>query len=289
MAISASDVKKLRDQTGAGMMDCKTALEEANGNFEEAVTILRKKGLASAAKKAGRATSEGLIGQALSADRAIGTLVEVNCESDFVARTDDFQQLVKDVLAEIEKAGDAANDAWLKDPAGPVHQRVAAAIGKLGENMAVPRFVRFARQGYVGQYIHLGGKIGVQVEFGGVTPSIAAREEFATLVKEIAMQIAAASPQYASREAIPADLLEKERDIYRAQMKGSGKPENVIDKIVEGKLGSFYGQFVLPDQPSIRDPKMTVKDVVAAAGKALGAPVTITRFARLKVGEASAL
>jgi elongation factor Ts len=287
MAISASDVKKLRDQTGAGMMDCKTALEEASGNFEEAVTILRKKGLASAAKKAGRATSEGLIGQALSADRSTGTLVEVNCESDFVARTDDFQQLVKDVLAEIDQAGDAATDAWLKDPAGPVHQRVAAAIGKLGENMAVPRFVRYARQGYVGQYIHMGGKIGVQVEFGGVTPAIAAREEFATLVKEIAMQIAAASPQYASREAIPTDLLDKEREIYRAQMKDSGKPANVIDKIVDGKLGSFYSQFVLPDQPSIRDPKMSVKEVVAAAGKALGAPVTVTRFARLKVGETS--
>ena len=150
MAISASDVKKLRDQTGAGMMDCKNALEEANGDFEAAVTILRKKGLASAAKKAGRTTSEGLIGHALSADHGSGTLVEVNCESDFVARTEDFQQLVKDVLAEIEKAGDRATDAWLQDAGGPVQQRVAAAIGKLGENMAVPRFVRYAGPGLRG-------------------------------------------------------------------------------------------------------------------------------------------
>jgi elongation factor Ts len=285
MAISASDVKKLRDQTGAGMMDCKNALEAANGNFEEAVTILRKKGLATAAKKAGRATSEGLIGHSLSPDHAAGTLVEVNCESDFVARTDDFQQLLKDVLAEIEQAGDRATEAWLQDPSGPVQQRVAAAIAKLGENMAAPRFVRYAGQGYVGQYIHLGGKIGVQVEFAGATPAIAAREEFTTLVKEIAMQIAAANPQFVSRDAIPADLLEKERDIYRSQMKDSGKPPNVIDKIVDGKLGSYYSQFVLPDQPSIRDPKMSVKDVVAAASKSLGTPVTITRFARLKVGE----
>ena len=139
MAISASDVKKLRDQTGAGMMDCKNALEEANGNVEEAVTILRKKGLASAAKKAGRTTSEGVIGHSLSADHRTGIFVEVNCESDFVARTDDFQQLVQDVLAEIEKAGDRASDEWLKEPNGPVQQRVAAAIGKLGENMAAPR------------------------------------------------------------------------------------------------------------------------------------------------------
>jgi elongation factor Ts len=285
MAISASDVKKLRDQTGAGMMDCKNALEEANGNVEEAVTILRKKGLATAAKKAGRATSEGLIGHSISPDRSTGTLVEVNCESDFVARTDDFQQLMRDVLAEIDKAGDRATDAWLQDPNGPVQQLVAAAIAKLGENMAAPRFVRYSGQGYVGQYIHLGGKIGVQVEFAGATPAIAAREEFTTLVKEIAMQIAAASPQFVAREAIPAATLDKEREIYRSQMKDSGKPANVIDKIVEGKLGSYYSQFVLPDQPSIRDPKMSVKDVIAATSKSLGGAVTITRFARLKVGE----
>jgi elongation factor Ts len=278
-------VKKLRDQTGAGMMECKNALTEANGSFEEATTILRKRGLASVAKKAGRTTSEGLIGSRLSADRSRGILVEVNCESDFVARTPDFQELIQDVLTEIDNAGDAATDTWLADPQGPVLKRVAPVIAKLGENMAVPRFVRYAGRGYVGQYIHMGGKIGVQVEFGGVTPDVAGRDEFQTLVKEIAMQIAAASPGYASRDAVPADLLDKERSIYRAQMENSGKPPNVIDKIVEGKLGSFYQQVVLPDQPSIRDPKMTVKDVVGAANKALGASVTVTRFARLKVGE----
>jgi elongation factor Ts len=288
MAISAAEVKKLRDQTGAGMMDCKAALEEANGDFDNANTILRKRGLASAAKEAGRATSEGLIGNAVSPDHSTGVLVEVNCESDFVARTDDFQQLIKDIIAEINKAGDAANQAWLKDPNGPVHPLVAAAIAKLGENMAVPRFVRYAGRGYVGQYIHLGGKLGVQVEFSGVTPDIAAKEEFATLVKEIAMQVAAASPSYSTRGEVPADALEKEKAIYRGQMENSGKPANVLDKIIEGKLGSFYSQVVLPDQPSIRDPKMTVKDVLAAANRTLGASVTVSRFARLKVGESVA-
>src|SRR5947207_8351208 len=200
MTISAADVKKLRDQTGAGMMDCKAALAEASGNFQEATDILRKKGLASAAKKAGRSTSEGVIGRTTSPDHSTGILVEVNCEADFAARTDDFQQLGKDVLREIERAGEGATDAWLKDPNGPVQQRVAAAIGKMGENMAVPRFVRYGGQGYVGQYIHMGGKIGVQVEFAGLTPDLAKREEFTTLVKEIAMQIAAASPQFVSRE-----------------------------------------------------------------------------------------
>jgi len=285
MAISAADVKKLRDQTGAGMMDCKNALQKANGSFEDATTLLRKQGLASAAKKAGRATSEGVIGQLLAADHHSGVLVEVNCESDFVARTDDFQQLVSDVIDEIEAAGDAATEAWLEDPTGPIRQRVAASIGKMGENMAVPRFVRYVGHGYVGQYIHLGGKLGVQVEFGGVTPDQTRRAEFATLVKEIAMQIAAANPTYATRDAVPAEVLEKERSIYRGQMEGSGKPAQVIDKIVEGKLGSFYAQVVLPDQASIRDPKTTVAAVIAAAGKALGAKIAVNRFARLKVGE----
>jgi elongation factor Ts len=285
MTITAEQVKKLRDQTGAGMMECKTALSEANGDFEEANTILRKRGLASAAKKAGRATSEGLIGHSLSGDHATGTLVEVNCESDFVARTDDFQQLIKDVLAEIERTGEAATEAWLKDPDGPVRRRVAASIAKLGENMGVSRFVRYSGRGYVGQYLHPGNKVGVQVEFSGVTPAISSRDEFTTLVKEIAMQIAAASPGYVSREAVPAEVVEKERVIYRAQMETSGKPAQVIDKIVEGKLGSFYQQTVLPEQPSIRDPKMAVKDVLAAANRVLGSSVSVTRFARLKVGE----
>jgi elongation factor Ts len=212
-AITADMVKKLRDQTGAGMMECKSALAEANGDFEEANTILRKRGLASAAKKAGRTASEGLIAHRVAADHGSGTLVEVNCESDFVARTPDFQELMQGVLDEIEKAGDAANEAWLKHPNGPVQKLIAAKIAKLGENMAVSRFVRYAGKGYVGQYIHMGGKIGVQVELSGVTPELGARDEFSALVKEIAMQIAAASPGYVSREAVPAELLDKERGI----------------------------------------------------------------------------
>jgi elongation factor Ts len=285
--ITAADVKKLRDQTGAGMMECKNALTEASGDFEEATTILRKRGLASAAKKAGRATSEGLIGSRLSADHSSGILVEVNCESDFVARTPDFQELIDSVLTEIEKAGDAADAAWLADANGVVAKLVAAKIAKLGENMAVPRFARYSGQGYVGQYIHLGGKIGVMVEFSGVTPAVAGRDELQTFVKEIAMQVAAANPLYASREAVPADVLEKERSIYRAQMEGSGKPANILDKIVEGKLGAFYKQVVLTDQESIREPNPPVKEVVAAAAKTLGVSLGVTRFVRLKVGEAS--
>jgi elongation factor Ts len=287
--ISAAQVKQLRDQTGAGMMECKNALTEANGDFDEATTILRKRGLASAAKKAGRTANEGLIASRVAADHSWGILAEVNCESDFVARTPDFVALMEQVLTEIEKAGDAANDAWLKDPQGPVIKHVAPVIAKLGENMGVSRFVRFAGNGYAGQYIHLGGKIGVMVELAGVTPEISGRDEFNALVKELAMQVAAASPTYAARAEVPADLLEKEKAIYRAQMEGSGKPANVLEKIIEGKLGSYYKQTVLTDQDSIRDTtgKTSVKDVLAAANKSLGASVSVTRFVRLKVGEAA--
>jgi elongation factor Ts len=287
MGISADQVKKLRDQTGAGMMECKHALTQANGDVEEANTILRKRGLASAAKKAGRSANEGLIANLVAPDHSSGILAEVNCESDFVARTPDFVQLMENVLAEIAKAGDAANDVWLKDPQGPVITRTAPVIAKLGENLTVSRFVRYAGKGYVGQYIHQGGKIAVMVDLAGVTPAVSGREDFTALVKEIAMQIAAASPWYATRDAVPADVLEKEKSIYRAQMESSGKPANVLEKIIEGKLGSFYGQTVLPDQASIRDPKMTVKDVIAAANTTMGAQVSVTRFVRLKVGEAA--
>jgi elongation factor Ts len=195
--ISAALVKQLRDLTGAGMMECKAALQEANGDLEEARTFLRKRGLAQAAKKVGRSTSEGLIGTYLHAGGKIGVLVELNCESDFVARTDDFQ----------------------------------------------------------------------------------------TLLKEIALQVAATSPQYARREDVPADVLEREKSIYRAQMENSGKPPQVIEKIVEGKLGSFYEQAVLIDQPSIRDPKTTVGQMIQATIAKLGENIGVARFVRFKVGE----
>jgi len=195
--IPASLVKTLRERTGAGMMECKAALQEANGDLEAATTILRKRGLAQAAKKSGRTTSEGLIGSYIHLGGKIGVLVELNCESDFVARTDTFQ----------------------------------------------------------------------------------------ALLKELALHVAAASPQYVRREDVPADVLERERGIYRAQMEGSGKPPQVIDKIVEGKLGSFYEQMVLVDQPSIRDPKQTVNQLIQAAVAKLGENISVARFVRFRVGE----
>jgi len=285
MAITAEMVKTLREKTGAGMMECKAALTEAGGSMEQAVDILRKRGLAQAARKAGRATGEGLIGSYVSPDQHTGVLVEVRCESDFVARTPDFQALIKDVATDIAQAGDGASAAWVADPAGPVQTKVAATIAKLGENIGVDRFVRLSGDGVVAVYIHLGGKLGVLVELAGVAGGAAQHEAVQTLAKELAMQVAAATPQYASRGEVPADVLEHERAIYRGQLEGQNKPANVIDKIIEGKLGAFYQQVVLPDQPSIRDPKVSVSQLIADASKASGATLSVRRFARLKVGE----
>jgi elongation factor Ts len=282
--ITAADVKVLRDRTGAGMMECKSALVETGGNLDDAITLLRKRGLAQAAKRAGRATGEGVIGALLTPDSRRGALVEVNCETDFVARTDAFQTLVREVTEAVMAAGPAATPEWLQDPAGPVAQKVTAAIARTGENMAVPRCAYFVTEGRLSQYIHLGGKIGVMVDLRA--PAAALDTEAArTLAKELALHVAAASPQFVRRDEVPADVLDRERSIYRAQLEGQNKPAAVLEKIVEGKLGSFFEQAVLVDQPSIRDPKVKVSQVIAEASKAAGAPLDVARFVRLKLGD----
>ena len=215
--------------------------------------------------------SKGLIGNMVSPDHGKGILVEVDCETDFVARTDDFQQLITDVLAEIDKAGDGATDAWLKDPEGPVHQRVAATIGKLRENMAVPRFVRYAGQGYVAQYIHAGAQVGVQVEIAGVTPAVAGTSELTAFAKEVAMQIAAASLLHARRGARcppPCSFRKRRAGIYA---RADGEFRQTAERPRQDRRGQarkllFAGR-ATSDQASIRDPKMTVSDVLAAAAR----------------------
>ena len=285
MAITAELVKSLRDRTGAGMMDCKAVLVETNGDIEAAIDLLRTRGIAKAEKKGGRTASDGVLSTWLSDDHTAGMIIEVNCETDFVARTDDFQALVQFIRDQAITLGDGATAEWAQDPNGPIHPRIQPVIAKLGEKITVSRIVRFAGRGIVTHYIHLGGKIGVLVEDTGVDPSQADRDEVKTLLKEIALQIAAAMPLYLSRAEVPADVLEREKNVYRAQMADSGKPANVIEKIIEGKLGSFYEQNVLVDQPSIRDPKVKVSQVIAQAVKAIGSDVAISRFARVKVGE----
>jgi elongation factor Ts len=284
--ITADQVKTLREKTGAGMMECKAALSEANGDLDEAVTILRKRGVAQAAKRSGRTTGEGLVATRLSADGRTGVIAEVNCETDFVARTEGFQKLVSDVMSAL-LAADASTDLnSLIAPGSALARQVTQTITNTGENISISRFGRIqAAGGVLGTYIHLGGKIGVLLRLAGVPEGKAKSDVVTTLVKELAMQIAAASPQYASRDAIPADVIEKEKSVYRAQMESSGKPAQVIEKIVEGKLGSFFGQSVLPEQASIRDPKVTVAQMLDAASKSVGGTLTAPEFLRFKVGE----
>ena len=284
--ITADQVKRLREKTGAGMMECKAALQESGGDLDRAVERLRKKGLATAAKRAGRSTTEGLVGIRVADDRLSATIVEVVCETDFVARTTEFRNLVDEVTRLVAEAPAGTSHEALSGLEGAVGRRLTAAIATTGENMAVPRSAR-VRGDYVGSYLHLGGKIGVVVALSGVDAATAASDAFRSFVQEIAMQVAAASPLYVSRDQVPAELLDKERGIYRAQVEQSGKPANVVDKIVEGKLGSYFEQIVLLDQPSIRDPKVKVSQLVAEAGKAAGRPVAVAEFVRFRIGESA--
>lgn len=284
MAITAEMVKNLRERTGAGMMECKTALTESNGDVDAAIEYLRKRGLAQAAKRAGRVASEGVVGIKISDDKTLGVLAEVNCETDFVARNDGFKALVEEITHTVFTSDQP--HAALVAADGPIGQRITAEIAKVGENMAVPRTAKLTAD-YVGSYSHMGGKIGVLVQIDGVQGAAAEHEAFKAFVNELAMHVAAAAPAYTTRAEVPADAVEKEKEIYRAQMASSGKPANVIEKIIEGKLGAFYEQVCLVDQPTIRDPKVKVSQAVETVSKAIGAPVAVKGFARFKVGEAS--
>ena len=284
MAITAEMVKNLRERTGAGMMECKTALTESNGDVEAAIEYLRKRGMAQAAKRAGRVASEGIVGIKLNDDRTLGVMAEVNCETDFVARNDGFKALVDEVTTTVFTSDQP--HAALVAADGPIGSRITAEIAKVGENMGVPRTAKLTAD-HVGSYSHMGGKIGVLVQLQGATGEATTTDAFKAFVTELAMHIAAAAPQYLTRAEVPAEAVEKEKEIYRAQMAESGKPANVIEKIIEGKLGAFYEQVCLVDQPTIRDPKVKVSQALATVSKAVGAPVTITGFARFKVGEAS--
>ncbi|HJT17241.1 MAG TPA: translation elongation factor Ts [Thermoanaerobaculia bacterium] len=281
--ITAAMVKELREQTGAGMMDVKRALTEAGGNMEEARTILRKKGLASAAKKAGRVTAEGVV-QAYSSANT-GVLVEVNCETDFVARTDQFRQFVDDVAQLIakSKAKDVEqlnNEAWNGETVAHKTQNV---IAKIGENVTIRRFAKYdaAPGATIGTYIHAGGKIGVMVELVANNASGNA----ADAAKDVAMHIAAAEPRFIKREDVTQKDLDTERDIAREQAAKSGKPANIVEKMVSGKLEKFYGEACLLEQPYIRNDKQSVGDYLKEAGKQAGCAYTVTRFVRYKLGE----
>lgn len=284
--ITAKMVMDLREKTGVGMMDCKRALAEANGDMEEAVTILRKKGIATAEKKSVRTASEGTLASFATADGKAGILVEINCETDFVAKTDDFKFLVNELGAAVldKKPGDVSALlalAYGKDSCPDIKDLVIAKVAKLGENIHPKRFVRHEGD-LVTSYIHAGGKIGVLMTLackGGAE----AKPEVQELAKELCMQVAAASPRFVRREEVTPAILDKEREIYGAQVLAQGKPENMVDKIVTGKMNKFYEENCLLEQGFIKDPAVRVqKHVEAIAGDA----VTVVRFDRFVLGEA---
>lgn len=289
--ISAAVVKDLREKTGAGMMECKKALTDAGGDAEKAIDILRQKGLASAAKKASRSASQGLISSYIQADK-IGVMAEINCETDFVARTDDFQGLIRNVMEQVAIAKPTAvsveespsekpdncllEQVFVHDPEKKktIKDLVTEKVAKLGENIVIRRFVRYqADNGLVGAYIHM-DKIGVMV----ATESSAPADELRPLLKDVAMHIAAANPSFISRDQIPQDVLDREKAIYRAQV--TGKPADITEKIVAGKLEKYFGDVCLLEQIFVKDPegKKKVKDIV-------GARTVIKNFARFQLGE----
>ena len=288
--ITALMVKQLRERTGAGMMECKKALEEANGSIDDAVDVLRKRGIASAAKKATRSTKQGSITVALSGDRAAGTILEFNCESDFVARTEDFQTMVGELTQQaLEAPLGTTRDAMLEQPyradaTQTVQQIIAGKIGKIGENMQIARFEKI-EGGLLGTYIHPGAQLGVLVQVTGASPATASNEEIQELLRDVALQVAAADPQFVRREEVTTATLDKEREIQRERARQEGKPEKVIDKMIEGRMSKYFEEFCLLEQPFIKDNTVTVGQLVADKAKKIGEPLAVARFVRYKVGE----
>ncbi len=277
--ISARVVKALREQTGAGMMDCKRALSEAAGDLAKAVEVLRERGLAKAGKREGRTTSEGLI--AIATDGSVGGMIELGCETDFVARTDDFQGLGRSLAEAVAANASLADvDALLEAEIGgtSVSETIKASIAKLGENVVVKRVVRIdvPGSGLVGGYVHAGGKLGVMVGLSGADSS-----GLASVARDVAMHVAAVdpSPVAATREGVPADLLAKEAEIYRKQAVQEGKPEKILDRIVDGKLAKFVSDICLVEQPFVKDPDKLVGDLLKEAGD-----VSVFAFERFKLG-----
>jgi elongation factor Ts len=276
--ISAADVGKLREMTNAGLMDCKKALQEAGGDFNAAIDVLRKKGVASAGKKAGREAREGVIAKFVQPGERLGILVEVNCETDFVARNETFKAFCDDVARKL-----AAN------PNADLESDRVAAVAKIGENIKISRhhLLEVSGSGMIAAYIHTGAKLGVLLEVGAGKEATVANDDFKQLVKDITLQIASANPSVVSREQVDQAVLAKEKEIAADQFKD--KPPQAVAKIVEGKLEKFYQGHCLLDQGFVkRNSEVSVKEHIASIGKQLGDEITVRRFVRFQVGEAQA-
>ncbi len=282
---SAQDVMKLRERTGCGMMDCKKALTESEGDMEKAIELLREKGLAAAAKKSGRIAAEGIV-DAFAQDN-VGVVVEVNSETDFVSKNADFQKFVADIAGHIAKTAPADTDALMEQKFmntgdTTIREMLTQKIATIGENMNIRRFARY--EGVVETYIHGGGRIGVMVKFD-TDASKAAGEAFKSFAKDMAMQVAAALPQYVAPADVPEAVVVKEKEILTAQAINEGKPAAIAEKMVAGRISKFYKEVCLLEQPFIKDPDKAVKTVVKEISDTIGSPVSIVEFVRFEKGE----
>ena len=288
MAITASMVKELREMTGAGMMDCKKALNETNGDMEKAVEFLREKGLAAMAKKANRVAAEGIVSTEIAADGKSAAIVEVNSETDFVAKNADFQAYVAKVVNQVlDTNADSVESfmaqPWKEDNSITVEQALSQKIAIIGEKLSIRRFEKITTDGIVVSYIHGGGKIGVLVELETSADAAAVAE----CGKNVAMQIAALNPKYVTRDEVPADFIEHETEILKAAAKNEnpGKPENIIEKMIIGRLNKELKEVCLVDQVYVKDGDLTVKKYVDSVAKEIGTPIAIKSFVRFETGE----
>ena len=280
-------VKELRERTNAGMMDCKKALVNSDGDMDKAIDWLREKGLAQAAKKASRVAAEGVVTQYVTPCGCTGVIVEVNCETDFVAKTDNFMNFANNVAKHIAMANPADLDELLAqkfvdDESKTIADLISEATVAIGEKISVRRFARYETEGAVSTYIHMGGKVGVMVEVATDAKDSDAVKEFA---HDLALQIAAAKPEAVRREEVDATKLEKEKEIQRAKALEAGKPEKIVDRIVEGQIEKYYKEVCLLDQQFVKDGDKTIKGLMAEVAKAAGCTLDIVRFARFERGE----
>jgi len=285
LEITAELVKQLRDKTNCGFMDCKKALQETQGDLEAAVTYLRQKGIAVASKRAERATSEGAVWSYVGPEAKTGVLLEVNCESDFVAKTDGFLAFGETLATQIAQSAPADLDAllaqqWQARNGLTVQDYLNELIGQLGENIRVRRFARFANRGPVAAYIHFGGKIGVLLELQAGSNS----DELQTLARDLAMQVAATNPLAVSPDSLDPEVVAQEKAIYEAQAKESGKPDKIIERMVSGRLEKFFKEVCLVDQPFVKNPDVTVAQLLKDAAASSGGPVQVARFVRYQIG-----
>ena len=288
-AVTSAMVKELRERTSAGMMDCKKALVESDGDMEKAIEWLREKGLSQAAKKASRIAAEGAVAQYVSEDGSVGALVEVNCETDFVANTDNFKNFANSVAKHIALAKPADVDALLAqkfvdDESKTISDMISDATVAIGEKISVRRFERYETAGVISTYIHLGGKVGVMVEVE-TDETGKKSEEVKTFAHDLALQIAAAKPEAVRREEVDVEKLNKEKEILRAQALNEGKPEKIVERMVEGRIEKYYKEVCLLEQLFVKDGEKTIKGLMSEIAKATGAKLDIVRFVRFERGE----